>query len=98
MVDDWSAPLIEAAQRAGTQTIVTAYLPIGPARARLDRAVPKLRDAGVSLCRVMRPYDQIAWPHAKAGFFGLKKKIPNILRNLSSAASSGAEEENRRGL
>lgn len=80
--DDWSASLIEAAQRAGVTTIATAYAPIGPARARLDRAEPNLRAAGISLCRVMRPYDQITWPHAKAGFFGLKKKIPAILQDL----------------
>jgi len=31
----------------------------------------------------MRPYDRLTWPHAKAGFFGLKKKIPSILQNLN---------------
>lgn len=83
--DDWSTPLIDAAQRAGVQMIATAYPPIGPARTRLDRAAPILRDAGIELCRVMRLYDQIAWPHAKAGFFGLKKKIPSILHDLDLA-------------
>lgn len=80
--DDWSKPLTDAAEHAGVRTIVTAHAPIGPARTRLDSAEPKLRAAGLSLCRILRPYDQIVWPHAKAGFFGLKKKIPNILRDL----------------
>lgn len=84
-VDDWSEPLIEAAQKAGVTSIVTPYAPTGPARSRLDRAEPKLKDAGVTLCRIMRPYDSIAWPHAKAGYFGLKKKIPTILSQLKLA-------------
>lgn len=89
--DDWSIPLIRAAQRAGVTTIAVAYPPIGPARTRLDRAAPILRDAGISLCRVMSSYDQIAWPHAKAGFFGFRKKIPAILRDLNLTSSPSAE-------
>lgn len=85
--DDWSAELIGAARRAGVSTIATAYLPVGPARARLDKAAPALRDAGIDLCHVTRPYDQVVWPHAKAGFFGLKKKIPSILHALHLASS-----------
>ena len=89
--DDWSAPLIEAAQRAGVTTIATAHLPVGPSRARLDGAEPMLHDAGITLCRVMRPYDQISWPHAKAGFFGFSKKIPTILRELNLTASPSTD-------
>ncbi len=82
-VDDWSVPILAAAQRIGVRTVATAYPPIGPVRTHLDRAEPKLAEAGVSLHRVRRKYDSVAWPYAKSGFFTLKKKIPTILANLN---------------
>lgn len=84
--DDWATPLIEAARAYDVDTIVTPFCPIGPTRARLDRAAPQLHAAGLHLHRVQRPYDAQIWPHAKAGFFGLKKKIPLILRALNLAS------------
>nr|WP_321250613.1 FAD-binding domain-containing protein [uncultured Ruegeria sp.] len=81
--EDWCGPLIEAARNAGVTTIATAYVPVGPTRSRLDRAEPVLRDAGLSLYRIMRPYDAMTWSHAKAGFFGLRKKIPSLLGQLN---------------
>lgn len=81
--DDWAEPLMQSAQANNVRTIVTAHCPIGPARARLDRAEPKLRDAGLRLQRIVRPYDALVWPHAKAGFFGLRKKIPTLLQALN---------------
>ncbi len=81
--DDWSEPLIKAAHTNKVDTIVTAYCPIGPTRVRLDRAVPKLNEAGIDLRRIWRPYDAHAWPHARAGFFGFKKKIPSIMQVLN---------------
>lgn len=83
--DDWFEPLFDKAQQLGATTIVTAHVPIGPSRSRLDRAEPKLAAAGIKLKRVLRPYDSIAWPHAKAGFFGLKKQLPSILQQLNLA-------------
>ncbi len=81
--DDWSVPILAAAQRIGVRTVATAYPPIGPVRARLDRAESKLAEAGVLLHRVRRNLDSIAWPYADAGFFKLKTKIPTILANLN---------------
>ncbi|CUH42841.1 FAD-binding domain-containing protein [Ruegeria atlantica] len=83
--DAWSGPLIDAARNAGVTTIATAYAPVGPSRSRMDRAEPLLRDAGLSLNRVMRPYDAMTWPHARAGFFGLRKKIPSLLGEMNLA-------------
>ncbi|MEM9433062.1 MAG: FAD-binding domain-containing protein [Pseudomonadota bacterium] len=84
--DDWSTPMIEAAQKAGVKTIATAYAPVGPVRSRLDQAEPVLQEAGITLHRVIRPYDRVTWPYAKAGFFGLKKKIPTLLSQLELTA------------
>jgi len=81
--EDWAAVLIKAAKDAGVSTIATAYAPVGPVRSRLDRAEPDLNSAGITLHWVVRPMDAIAWPHARAGFFGLKKKIPSILSQMN---------------
>jgi hypothetical protein len=80
--EEWSVPIIAAAQRVGVRTIATAFPPVGPVRSRLNSAIPKLTEAGLKLHLVRRKYDGIAWPHATAGFFSLKKKIPTILSEL----------------
>ncbi|WP_170560201.1 FAD-binding domain-containing protein [Ruegeria atlantica] len=83
--EDWSVPLIKAAKTAGVSTIATAYAPVGPVRSRLDRAEPVLKGVGITMHRVVRQYDAVAWPQAKAGFFGLRKKIPSILSQMNLA-------------
>ncbi|WP_282094235.1 FAD-binding domain-containing protein [Epibacterium ulvae] len=84
--EDWSIPLLNAAKAANVSTIATAYAPVGPVRSRLDRAEPVLNSAGITLHRVVRSSDAFAWPHAKAGFFSLKKKIPSILNQMKLAS------------
>ena len=80
--EDWADPIITAANRAGTRTVVTAYAPVGPVKARLDEARQALLAAGITLHQIRRSYDDLSWPHATKGFFGLKQKIPRILREL----------------
>lgn len=79
---DWAKPLIKAAKDTGVTSIVTAYAPVGPVADRLRSARPALLEAGLSLHQIRRSYDDIVWPHATKGFFGLKKKIPHILEGL----------------
>ncbi|WP_135504880.1 FAD-binding domain-containing protein [Roseovarius aestuariivivens] len=79
---DWTEALISAARKAGVQSIVTAYPPVGPVAEALAEAEGTLGQAGLDLCRVRRRYDDLVWPHATRGFFALKKKIPSILRDL----------------
>lgn len=67
--EDWAAALIKSAKDAGVSTIATAYAPVEPVRSRLDRAEPDLNSAGITLHRVVRPSDAIAWPNARAVFF-----------------------------
>jgi len=83
---DGADKILEAAAQAGVRTVVTAYAPVGPVRDYLDTATPKLRAHGVDMVRIKRAYDTLVWPHAKAGFFGLKKKIPQILTDLKLSA------------
>jgi len=69
---------------AGTRHVVTGYAPVGPVAEQL--VALNLREAGMTLHQVRRDYDTLAWPYATKGFFGLKKKIPHVLRALGFAA------------
>jgi len=79
---DWGAALIEAAQKAGTNQIITAWATIGPIATQLDATKAALEKAGIHVHQQQRTYDTLTWPHATKGFFKLKKKIPNILNDL----------------
>ena len=54
-------------------------MPIGPQRQAVRLS---MRDLATPLVELDRLYDRLTWPHARAGFFGLKKQIPSILRDL----------------
>ena len=67
------------ARQAGASQIVTAYVTRGPLRDWLDSAERHLAGEGITLCELRRDWDSAIWPHATAGFFKVKKKIPGIL-------------------
>jgi deoxyribodipyrimidine photo-lyase len=60
---------------ASFDQIVTPYAPTGPAREALD-ALP------VPVQHVLRPFDAMCWPHATAGFFKFKDRIPAFIGEL----------------
>ena len=62
--------------------VLTPKMPIGPVR-RAILAAASAHD--LQLVELTRDYDRAVWPHARAGFFGLKKKIPSILAELGLA-------------
>ncbi|MEM6557088.1 MAG: FAD-binding domain-containing protein [Pseudomonadota bacterium] len=76
---EWSDILSEWMATNELEVCVTSRLPIGPVARRTKRAC---REAGIELLEITRAYDQCTWPHAKRGFFGLKKKIPQILSEI----------------
>jgi deoxyribodipyrimidine photo-lyase len=82
---DWGAALIEAAQKAGTNQIITPWAAIGPVATQLDASKPALEKAGIHMHQQQRTFDTLTWPHATKGFFKLEKKIPNILNDLGFA-------------
>ena len=82
---DWARQIAEAANRAGTAQVVTAWAPVGPVASALATAQSTLRKEGITLSQGQRRFDGLTWPHATAGFFKLKKKIPQILRDLDLA-------------
>jgi deoxyribodipyrimidine photo-lyase len=69
---DWAA-------RHRLTQIITADAPVGPVKDRLDVLAPALTADGVQLVRLRRAWDNVAWPHAKKGFFPFKAAIPKLL-------------------
>ena len=77
--ENWAEALRDWMDANALEVCVTSRLTQGPVRKRLRTAC---RDAGIELLQVARHYDQLVWPNARRGFFGLKKKIPAILEGL----------------
>lgn len=69
---DWAA-------RHRLTQIITGDAPVGPVKDRLDVLAPALAADGVQLVRLRRAWDDVAWPHAKKGFFPFKAAIPKLL-------------------
>jgi len=61
-------------------TLVTPFVPVGPVRDRLDQLKVDLAPEGITLSRVLRPWDRLAWPHASRGYFPFRERIPKLLR------------------
>ncbi len=66
----------------GAAQVVTPYAPVGPAAATLRQIEQALAAWEIPLHRALRPYDAESWPHATAGFFKFKEKIPRLLAGL----------------
>ncbi|MEM9285228.1 MAG: FAD-binding domain-containing protein [Pseudomonadota bacterium] len=77
--DQWTKVIADWSKAHELDAAVTARLPMGPVRTRLLKA---MEGYGLPLVEVVRPYDEIVWPHTKRGFFALKKQIPSILDQL----------------
>ena len=61
---------------AGVRTIVTTEAPVGPLADGLVRLARELKDDGIEIIPLRRPWDALAWPHATHGFFRFRKQIP----------------------
>lgn len=79
---DWTAAIMNAAEAAGTDQVITSWAPVGPVAMQLEQTKEALQQAGIHLYYAQRQYDRLTWPHATKGFFKLKKKIPQILGDL----------------
>jgi deoxyribodipyrimidine photo-lyase len=82
LVDIEIGDLARWARRSGARRVLTAWAPVGPTRDFLDAARPALEAEGVSLAMARRDWDEAVWPHATAGYFRVKKKIPTLLAQL----------------
>jgi hypothetical protein len=75
-----ASDLLPWLQAHSVTSIVTPYAPVGPVRDSLDRLAADLAGEGVSVSRLLRPWDAQAWPHASRGFFPFREKIAFLLR------------------
>ena len=73
-----------AAQNGATQ-IVTPYVTRGPLQDWMTEAAPYLAQRGITLTEWQRDWDRAIWPHATAGFFKVKQRIPQILHQMVPA-------------
>lgn len=69
---DWAA-------QAGAKQVFTPFVTYGPLRDWLNLAELQLEERGITLCEQRRAWDDAIWPYATAGFFKVRKKIPQIL-------------------
>ncbi len=88
--DDWANAIEHACRQADVSTVVTAYAPVGPVAEQLAECHADLERRGIRLTAVRREFDDLVWPHATKGFFGLKAKIPNMLEQMQRDAAGAA--------
>jgi deoxyribodipyrimidine photo-lyase len=79
---DDPAGLARWAMSVGATQIATPYVTQGPLKDWMDAAAPALAAKGIVLAEWQRDWDSTIWPHASAGFFKVKQKIPQILARL----------------
>ncbi|MEQ8858921.1 MAG: FAD-binding domain-containing protein [Pseudomonadales bacterium] len=72
------------ARRHKLDRVVMAYAPIGPGHDVQAALGAALRAEGVEFSPFLRRFDELVWPHARRGFFELKKHIPQILDAVSA--------------
>jgi len=77
--------LIALTERSGAKQLLAPFTPTGPLKDFFDAAAPSLEQQGLRLSECRRPWDDAVWPHASAGFFKVKKQIPNILDTMAAA-------------
>lgn len=73
-----NAELADILQEAGVKRLALPYLPSGWT---CDSVMPQLRPLAEQdrIVRLLDPLRATAWPYARAGFFKVKKAIPDIL-------------------
>lgn len=59
--------------------LLIPYRLCGPSASILNQSLVKTEAHGINIHELKRSWDDHAWPHATAGFFKLKKKIPKLL-------------------
>ncbi|MEO1950907.1 FAD-binding domain-containing protein [Thioclava sp.] len=82
---DAPSALLDWAQSLGVRQLVTPYIPTGPLGDWRESAEAALGERDIALCEPTREWDRVIWPHATAGFFKVKKKLPQILAELGLA-------------
>jgi deoxyribodipyrimidine photo-lyase len=82
-----AADLLTFAANQGAVACVTSLVPVGLVRPEIDAWTTSCQAAGVPLLQIVRRWDSLFWPHATAGFFKLKERIPGTLAKLGLATT-----------
>ncbi len=69
----------------GIAQLVTGYAPVGPVAMALREAAKALHHESIDLLPVIRDWDRQFWPHATAGFFKFKARLPEIVGSLAGS-------------
>ncbi|MEM9183871.1 MAG: FAD-binding domain-containing protein [Pseudomonadota bacterium] len=67
----------------GVASVVMSRCPVGPGRAQIDELANRLADAGIRFKEISRRWDEVCWPYCKKGFFQFRRRIPEIVADLS---------------
>ena len=76
-----SDSLADILAEASIEYVATPYLPTGWTKDALWNDLAPLEQHG-ELIQLVSDLDRVTWPHARAGFFRIKKAIPGILAEL----------------
>lgn len=77
--------LVDLILRSRVKQVVTPYLTQGPTRDLIETTRERFEAHGINLCEFRRDWDARIWPHASAGFFKVKQKIPDFLQQMTDA-------------
>lgn len=69
-------------QETKLDRLMVPYMPIGPSFHRMQWVLNQAAELGIETEVLFRDIDSLAWPHARRGFFALRKHIPDILEQL----------------
>ncbi len=78
------AGVITWAKTLGVRQVITPYAPVGLNAWALAELAQALWREGVQLSMIRRPFDERAWPHARAGFFRFRERIPDLLAAMAA--------------
>ncbi|MEM6475461.1 MAG: FAD-binding domain-containing protein [Pseudomonadota bacterium] len=86
---DWASGdnLSDILAQAGIERVALPYLPVGWTRDALMTELGAIIDSGRATV-LLDDLNRATWPHARAGFFGVKKKIDGILGELGINGSA----------
>ena len=75
--------LLKLANQLSAQQVIGLQIPIGPGKDAITDMMQELLFHKIVYSKIVRPWDQVCWPYAKAGFFRFRSSIPSMLGALS---------------
>ncbi len=78
------AGVISWAKALGVREVITPYAPVGLTAWTMAELAPVLAREGIRMSMIRRTFDERAWPHARAGFFKFRERIPDFLACMAA--------------